>query len=341
MKIPTLDDLRPYIEAGLIKATRSTRYPGLTVYNYTPKCTYSGAWDDITRQCRGLILGDNGHCHARPWPKFFNLGEKHAEDPPQREPDSVAVKEDGSLGIGFFYQGSIVWSTRGTLDSDQAKVAQRIWDDRYAKFAHVFEGFTLLCEIVGPETKIILEYPDPDLICLGMILNDSGRDLTPRSCGDFCGHIGMSLVEEVSYTLDELKALKSTLPATAEGYVMRWGDLRLKVKGDAYVRIARVLSGFNERRVGDIWYLGEDLPDCLPEESREWADGIIAELNASLEIIEAGASDLLARFDSPKRMAMVAKTDPAFSIAVNRLRGKTADPRLVVYRARFGGVPRK
>lgn len=342
MNIPTLETLREYVDAGLIKATRSTQYPSLTVYNYTRKCTFDSAWDDVTRQCRGLILDDAGRCVARPWPKFFNLGEKDAEDPPARLPDSVTVKEDGSLGIGFVYQGRMIWSTRGTIDSPQAAVAQRIWNEQYGDILlEAIDNLTLLCEIVGPETKVIVDYEDPELILLGAIRTKTGEDLPYGNLEDLADGLDMPIVEEKPFTLADLQALKSTLPASQEGYVARWGTLRLKVKGDAYCRIARVLKGFTERRIGDIWYAQEDLPDCLPEESRQWAEQVMSELTEDLRILCLEASALLEQYRTPRAMAMAAKDSPAFPIAVNALRGKPYDDRALVYRLRFGCAPRK
>lgn len=344
MQLPTLAQIQPYIDGGLIRATTSQRFSDLTVYNYTQRCTYSGEWDKVTRQCRGLILDSAGRCVARPWPKFFNVGEKHAEEPPQRLPDSVTVKEDGSLGIGFVYQGRVVWSTRGTLDSEQAAVAQRIWDERYQHVdVSCLEGYTLLAEIVGPETKIIIDYPEPALIALGLIWNDDGVESPRADLEALTSLIGMPIVQEEPFTLEQLAAMKSTMDATQEGYVVRWGSLRLKVKGDAYCRIARVLSGFTERRIGDLWYHQTPLPDGLPEESEEWARGLLVELDVDQSVINAHGATLALTCPHRSDIAEFARANrehEAFPIAISILRGKEYDTRKLVYRRRFGKSPR-
>ena len=64
-------------------------------------------WDEYTRAARGIIFNKRtGECVARPFPKFFNLGEmpesqlnKIPKDPSNYE---VYDKLDGSLGILYW-----------------------------------------------------------------------------------------------------------------------------------------------------------------------------------------------------------------------------------------------
>ena len=55
MKI-TYEDIKPYIEKGLISEQSHPEDENVRVFNYTHACQYEKAWDKITNQCRGLIM---------------------------------------------------------------------------------------------------------------------------------------------------------------------------------------------------------------------------------------------------------------------------------------------
>ena len=70
----------------------------LYIYNYTAKAQYERVWNEWTLQCRGLIMDADQKVVARPFPKFFNLGEIEGQVLP-KESFEVYEKMDGSLGI--------------------------------------------------------------------------------------------------------------------------------------------------------------------------------------------------------------------------------------------------
>lgn len=45
------------------------------IYNYTQKTQYEQFWNEDTMNCRGLILDGEGNIIAKPFSKFFNIGE--------------------------------------------------------------------------------------------------------------------------------------------------------------------------------------------------------------------------------------------------------------------------
>src|SRR6266852_4602188 len=120
--------LTEHLRNGLVSARRHSRCP-LTIYNYTPQCTFANHWDSITEQCRGLIVDDAGRVIAKPFRKFFNLNtsfrpETHEANLPP-EPPEVTDKLDGSLGILWQYDGEVGIATRGAFESEQAVWATR------------------------------------------------------------------------------------------------------------------------------------------------------------------------------------------------------------------------
>lgn len=85
----------------------------LYILNYTASCAYERAWDDVTRQCRGLIVhADTSEIVARPFAKFFNYGEHDAATLDLTAPVRVFDKMDGSLGI--LYPTADGWAIAST-----------------------------------------------------------------------------------------------------------------------------------------------------------------------------------------------------------------------------------
>ncbi len=122
MKIPTYNEILPYIEKGLISENRHPEDNDVAILNYTQEQQFSGVWDDITRQCRGLIMNvRTGDIIARPFPKFFNYQEHVAKGwPIPNETPIISEKLDGSLGILYELNGEPWIATRGSFVSDQA-----------------------------------------------------------------------------------------------------------------------------------------------------------------------------------------------------------------------------
>jgi RNA ligase len=150
MKIQRLLDvglLADHVSAGLVSARFHETWP-LVIYNYTPECQYSRAWDDVTTKTRGLIVNaDTDEVVARPFEKFFNHDERH--EPIPTGPALRMEKLDGSLGILYSYSGEWAIATRGSFHSEQAKEGTRLMREVMATGHFVPKiGKTYLFEII-------------------------------------------------------------------------------------------------------------------------------------------------------------------------------------------------
>ena len=182
-----IDDLFPFtdlevaVDGGFVVRRAHPTLP-LCILNYTERATYTpDSWNAVTRNCRGLIYDTNTHeIVARPFPKFFNMGERYA---PQCDPTSRVVvtdKLDGSLGVLYRTPDGLAVSTRGSFDSEQTKHATELVRTRYAEFVPP-HGHTLLFEIVYPDNRIVVDYGDmDDLILLGAIHIETGCSYFPH-----------------------------------------------------------------------------------------------------------------------------------------------------------------
>lgn len=80
MKLEDLVDVAEFerlVAEGYITERRHPTLP-LRVYCYTKKTQYSRTWTPETRMARGLVTDDEGNVVARPFEKFYNVGEPGA-----------------------------------------------------------------------------------------------------------------------------------------------------------------------------------------------------------------------------------------------------------------------
>jgi len=267
--------LKPYEERVDLGFIRRVDRGDLVLYNYTDHCTYEKAWDEYTRNARGIVFHkDTGKVIARPFPKFFNLGETQ-ETMFKNLPSggyTVAEKMDGSLGVIYFHDGEWQVNTRGSFTSDQAIEGLNML--RGYDMSRVPENLTLLAEIIYPSNKIVVNYGDErKLVLLGARITESGKDVS--SLVEHLG-TGMEVAPRFDLTIPQMIELQKTLPKDKEGFVVYFheNDLRVKIKGDEYMKIAKLLADLSPLSIWENMYMGKvkrEVLEQIPEEYRnEW-----------------------------------------------------------------------
>ena len=264
----------------------------LGVYNYTTAHVYRKAWTEVTLAARGLILHEpSGEIVARPFPKFFNVGERPETLPnalPWHEEPEVQEKLDGSLGIVFHHDG--VWrvATRGSLTSPQAVYAQEHLVPNYELDDPALGSLTLLVEIVYPSNRIVVNYGERnELVLLAARHTKDGSWVGAEELESLSDSTGLPLRQTVPWpgSLENLSHASNT-----EGWVLHWPDreLRVKVKSPEYIAVHRALGCLAPRRVLDLLVEGKlddvdaQLPNHLQLELRQHRDRIVARLDALL-----------------------------------------------------------
>lgn len=264
-----------YIEEDLINKVKHPEYD-LWILNYTKKCQYDRAWDDITIKCRGLIIDAKENIIARPFEKFFNWEELPEEIISKRSRMNPIVQKklDGSLGILFKWDGKYMIATRGSFNSDQAIYATHILNYKYSHMLNELntDEFTYLFEIIYPQNKIVVNYGNEEKLVLLDILKIS----------DGSSHLylnpGFETPEEFKWS--SYHHLKGKDVLNEEGYVLKYSDgYRIKIKFDNYVKLhyyVHHISSFDiwqwlmEGR--DIYKMIEDLPDEMHHWIHAWVD---------------------------------------------------------------------
>lgn len=271
---------------------RKSETPDLILYGYTDRCTYDRHWNEYTTIARGLILEKStGEVVAKCFPKFFNLGEQEEtklENLPAETGYEVHEKADGSLGIIFYYQGKWNVATRGSFYSEQAQKAQQLLSNY--NMVNVDPNTTLLVEIVYPENRIIVDYgATEELVLLAAYDRVTGEERGAMSVVLTSFETGMRKAIRHKLTINQMIKLQKTMPRQEEGFVVRFGSgLRVKIKGDEYMAVAKMLSrmspiSFWESMVDGV--VNTDYLAQLPEELRPRYEPIVAELQTQFAMV--------------------------------------------------------
>jgi RNA ligase len=229
-----------------------------------------------------LVLDSEGNLIAKPFSKFFNYEELTEASIP-KQTFEVFEKMDGSLGICFFYNDEWHIATRGSFTSEQAikgkEIAKREGLDRKC-----VPGFTYLFEIIYPENRIVVDYGKDERLVLLSIINPEGNEIPYEEIE----MDGWDIVNRYDGVNDYTK-LKEMISNDAEGYVIRFRNgMRMKIKGDEYVRLHRILTNFSTKDIWELLKNGEPLEpflDRVPDEFDVWVREVVKDIQIRFENI--------------------------------------------------------
>ncbi len=256
----------------------------LYIYNYTAAAQYNKMWNEITLQCRGLILDQNHQIVARPFPKFFNLEELAQQKLPDLAFDAFD-KMDGSLGILYWMNNEASIATRGSFTSEQALKGTEFLRQKYQHLLHTLDrSKAYLFEIIYPENRIVIDYAGlEDIVLLAVIDTQSGQDTDQENSG-------FSTVKRYDGVKD-IHSLSKTEVHNREGYVIRFANgYRVKVKFAEYLRIHKIVTQVSSLTIWE--HLKDDLSfdellDKVPDEFYAWVKEMKVLLTGLYEAIES------------------------------------------------------
>lgn len=252
-------------------------FDDLVLYNYTDSCSFDKFWPVECLTNRGTIYRKStGQIVARPYDKFFNIGEREetklANLP--NEPFSALVKEDGSMGTCFEHKGTWRLATRGSFQSDQAKVGtDMLVGYAMAKWP---AGWTPIVEIIYPENRIqsglVVNYGERRaLILTGARHIRGGMLMSPERLDELAMECGFARPDKVPMTLQEMLAEAEVMEAQREGWVLTYTNgLMVKIKGRKYMEIARFMAHVNPISIWEQMEAGtiREFLKSVPEEVR-------------------------------------------------------------------------
>jgi T4 RnlA family RNA ligase len=221
--------------------------------------------------------------------KFFNINQTIGwmyEDVINKKIIAVADKRDGSL-ITFvkFPNGKIRAKSKMSFNSDQAKAAQKIYEEdlvlkEYINFM-IRHELTPIFELTGPHNQIVLDYNNTELHLLQVRYNKNNDGIT---AGDYysseslqkaSGTIKVTKQLRDDYChLDTLLELKKT-KEKIEGYVGMFEDGQLfKIKTDWYLQLHGLVTEGTRENLLIQTILDDNIDDVIaqlePGEKREF-----------------------------------------------------------------------
>ena len=310
--------IQSYLDKKLIRVQKHPK-KDLFIYNYTATTQYERQWDEVTLNCRGLILDTNQSIIARPFPKFFNIGEIEGQAIPN-EPFDVYEKMDGSLGILYWINELPYIATRGSFTSEQSMEALQMLYVTYKDAIPLLDqSKTYLFEIIYPENRIVVDYgADKKLVLLGIIETNTGIELPLED-------IGFPIVKKHD-GINDIDALKTLNEDNREGFVIRFkSGLRVKIKMEEYVRLHRLVTQVSSI---DIWdHLKNngtlvELLDRVPYEFYNWVKEQETSLKNAYSMIEADCKSDFKVLKTRKETATYFQTCSYPSVLFNMLDGK-------------------
>ena len=277
--------LRDYEARGLIRLRpRLATGHHYLVANYTPECAYSGAWDEITRVCRGLVLRPDGRVIGNSMPKFFNLGQPEVGEIPAEVPQ-IWEKADGVLAIVFWDDEVRAWdvTSRGNPESEFSVWARAFLARKGIRLNNLDVSKTYLAEMISPISRIVVDYGGREELRLLAVRNtQTGEEFSPeytRSGEDYpaAHYAGFTINRRFRHyeTTPADRLAEDMAEPNAEGFVLFYprSGLRVKVKFADYVALHRSLTGLSTKSVWEALKAGKTLGDLfsvLHQDSLKW-----------------------------------------------------------------------
>lgn len=241
------------------------------IFNYGIKSDFS---DPIVQEARGIIINiETLEVACWPFRKFGNYNESYADNIDWKTA-RVQDKIDGSIIKMWWNPVSNEWkfSTNSTINAKDAianSMTQKTFldvireSDNYGILAEILpvikKDYTLIFELVSPETQVVIKYDKPYLYHIGARNNITG--IEAKDC-----YIGIERPKEY-----QLRSLDDCIKAAVklnesengeihgikkEGFVVvddNWN--RIKIKSPDYLMLHRLSSNSNfskERIIGMI-----------------------------------------------------------------------------------------
>ena len=279
-RITYIDDVLPHISGK--DEFRVMEKDWYTVVNYAVAFEDTFQWNDadpvgsaVRRECRGLIFDtETGKLISRPYHKFFNAGEKEETQLNKinlYEPHVVLEKLDGSMIRPIPTPEGFRLGTKAGI-TDVAMNAEVFIADKphYAKFirSSIACGMTPIFEWVSRKNRIVVDYPEDNLILTAVRDNLSGTYLLHSIIVETGKNYNIPVVQAVdglAVQNIELFVKQVREWESEEGVVVRFDNGGMvKIKADDYVLRHKSKEAINQEKNVIDCILGDAVDDLVP-----------------------------------------------------------------------------
>lgn len=314
-----IDNVLPYVK-DREEFVISEKEGGFTTVNYIVQMPDS--FDCvIRRECRGIkFCTETGNILQRPFHKFFNVGEREETLPNNIDFSNVAFKQeklDGSMiaPIKVPESGKLRLTTKMGINkiSMQAEKFVAGKPDYVHFMTELMDmGYTPIFEWCSRKNRIVLDYPEDQLILLAVRDNVSGRYLKmDEVCLITAFDYSIKIAAEIKYNPEH--DIKNAV--NVEGDVITFDDgHKVKLKCDWYVSLHKIKSAISlEHNLVDI-VINNKLDDILPEIDEELKGKIVRyqkDLQGLISTMHESATEMFSsnysenRAEFAKRIASV------------------------------------
>ncbi len=307
------------------------------VYNYllSDKEAFKDM-DNLGVELRGLcIVKENAKENIfLSVPKFFNINEipENQENILKTKTiKKVTEKLDGSLITPIKICGDVKMKTKQSFDNPQAKLSQNIVDsDDELKFFILNcwdNDFQPLFELVGPDNKIVLDYPENHLVLIA-VRNKEGEFIDIDKF-DY-KHKATSFNLSVN---DMIHSAKND--QDIEGYVVKFTDgSMVKIKTLDYLEKHRVFSELDSKKTIFKRIIEEDMDDLyaiIPENKIQEIQEIEKSVTDYVVHYIKQIQDIVKDGDQGDRLSFVKKykSHIYFNVIMSCLKGRDCKEELI------------
>lgn len=258
------------VENGLlkIKEYESGEFEGYKVLKYTRKAFYKGLWTSDLLECRGLVVDHEDDIVIYPFTKVFNYGEQGLEKKKtsiDRDRGVISVEKINGfmLAMSKLPDGTFLYSSTGTLDSDFVKMGREVVEGQCHDMDDLPYGMTFIFEICHETDPHIVEEKEGAYL-IGARVNKLGSVLfTEKALDDIASDIGAHRPSWKEYKRFS-DAKKDADKSEREGVMIRspYGLGHLcKIKSKHYLSKKFIMRGKAEK----IWdgKVDEDYADVV------------------------------------------------------------------------------
>ncbi|QGZ16259.1 RNA ligase [Erwinia phage Hena1] len=262
-----VDDL---IASGLVRVKTYVDGPfdGLRVFKYHGRVFWDNMWkrDPRLLECRGIVVDSDDNVVLHPFTKIFNRGENKTD----LNPNNIVietVKVNGFMAGATVYNGKWLVSTTGTLDSDYARLAEKVINfDQKPNLVNskTWNMLDLMFEIVDPSDPHIV-HEEPGAYLIGARVKDTGQMLSESALDGLCLPTWKRPAWRKCLFSDTVQAAKT---CTHEGFIVRdveSGKLLLKIKSPHYLAKKFFMRG-GVKKCEAIWEHGDRVKKTIDEE---------------------------------------------------------------------------
>ncbi len=276
--ITHINDVKPFIEGK--KEFKIVEKDWYDVVNYV--VAHDETFDcPIRTECRGLIFDKSGKLISRPYHKFFNVNEKphtRIEEINLNEPHVILEKLDGSMIRPIPCDTGFRLATKAGVTNVAMNAEVFIADKPdYSSFIEYCLDleWTPIFEWCSRKNRIVVDYPEDQLILTAVRLNFEGIYLRYDIMKQYIHHLQIPVVKTIScddrtdiwnwnystsYVVDQIRKWEDD-----EGVVIRFDNGNMaKIKADDYVLRHKCKESLSQEKNVISIIIDDSVDDIVP-----------------------------------------------------------------------------